>query len=154
MYSFCQEFYKRLVKGDSVQKSLNHGKSSLKNCLKGINKKLQICNLNEKMIGDGAVLLPEDFDHEQSLYGNKHWRSTELKQGKLIDMSRNRGPTNIPKMVEPLTGRRIEMHKVAKYVSQFLVLMLRVMPTFILVDFLNYYRLLRTRLLLSMAQVG
>ena len=96
MYSFCQDFYKRLVKGDSVQKSVKHGRDALKNCLKKINKQLQIFNLNDKMIGDGPVLLPEDYDHDQSLYGNKHWESTELMQGKLIDMSRNRGPTNIP----------------------------------------------------------
>lgn len=33
-------------------------------------------------------------------------------------MSRVRGPTNIPKSVEPLTGRRIEMHKLSKYLVE------------------------------------
>ena len=87
----------------------------MKKLLREINQELQIFNLTDEILGEGPVLLPEDFDHDQSLYGSNHWRSTELKKGSLIDMSRLRAPTNIPKSVKPLTGRRIEIHKLAKY---------------------------------------
>ena len=117
MYSFCQEFYKRLVKGKSVSNSVELGRVEMSDCLRDINRNLQIFNLNDKIIGEGPVCLPEDFDHDQSLYGNNHWKSIELMKGDLIDMSRLRGPTNIPKLIKPLTGRRIEIHKMAKYLS-------------------------------------
>jgi len=69
----------------------------MKNALREVNKVLKVYNLNDKLIGDGPVLLPEDFDHDQSLYGTKDWKSTELKKGRLVDMSKIRGPTNVPK---------------------------------------------------------
>lgn len=77
-----------------MQIALDLGKEKMKLALREANKILKIQNLCEKQIGEGAALLPEDFDHGQSLYGSKDWKSTELKKGNLIDMSRIRGPTN------------------------------------------------------------
>lgn len=118
MYAFCQEFYKLLVKGITVINALEYGVREMKNCLRDINKQLKIYNLNDKIIGEGPILLPEDFDHNQSLYGKRDWKSIELKTGSFVDMSRTRGPTNIEKSIKPLTGRRIEMHKLAKYLCE------------------------------------
>lgn len=118
IYSFCEEFYKRLVKGLSVKKSIELGKERMKKQLREANKVLKIQNLNDEYIGEGPVILPEDFDHEQILFGNRDWRSTELEKGKLIDMSRIRGATNVPKPFKPFTGRRIEQHKLVKYLLQ------------------------------------
>ena len=118
IYSFCEEFYKRLVKGESVTKAWEIAKDKMKKVLREANKTLKIWNLNDEFIGVGPVILPEDFDHDQSLFGSKDWKSIELEKGKLIDMSRIRGNTNVPKPYRPFTGRRIEQYKLAKYLCE------------------------------------
>ena len=117
IYSFCAEFYKRIIKGSTVKHALNLGKVKMKETLRQANKILKIQNLSEQQIGEGPLLLPEDFDHNQPLYG-KDWKSTELKTGELIDMSRIRGPTNIEKSNSPFTGRKLEIYQLAKDLTE------------------------------------
>lgn len=118
IYAFCEEFYKRLVKGISVSKSVAYGREKIKITLREVNKVMKVTNLKDNLIGEGAIILPEDFDHDQSLYGTKDWRSTQLQKGNLIDMSRIRGLTNVPKSIKPTVGRRVEIHKLVKYVCE------------------------------------
>lgn len=118
IYAFCEEFYKRLVKGISVSKAVNYGREKIKLKLREVNRIMKVTNLKDGVIGEGAVILPEDFDHDQSLYGTKDWRSTQLQKGNLIDMSRIRGLTNVEKLGSSTTGRRVEIHKLVKYLSE------------------------------------
>lgn len=50
---------------------MKYGDEAMKDFLKSANKHLKIQNLSESMIGEGGVCLPEDFDHNQSLYGTR-----------------------------------------------------------------------------------
>ena len=109
IYSFCAEFYKHLVKGVTIKEALYKGREELKDTLREINKTLRIQNFFEEQIGEGPAILPENFDQTQSLYGSRDFKSTELKTGELIDMSRIRGPTNIAKPLIVFTGRKVEM---------------------------------------------
>ena len=118
IYSFCAEFYKNIVKGITVKKSLYIGREKLKDTLREINKLLKIQNFFEHQIGEGPVVIPEDFDHNQSLYGTKDWKSIELEAGELIDMSRIRGPTNISKPLTVFTGRKLEVYNLVKELQE------------------------------------
>ena len=89
----------------------------MKDTLRLANKFLKVQNFSEQQIGEGPIILPEDFDHNQPLYG-KDWKSTELKSGELIDMSRIRGPTNVAKLMSPFTGRKFELYKLAKDLTE------------------------------------
>jgi hypothetical protein len=61
------------------------------------------------MIGPGPILLPEEeeFSHDHPLFGLDKWSTTILKDGKMTDMSKVRGPCNIEKPHFSFTSRNV-----------------------------------------------
>jgi len=93
----------------------------MKTQIKIDNKRHKISNLNEEWIGPGPLLLPEEeeFGHDHILYGEDAWSLTILKDGKLADMSKTRGPTNIEKPNHLFTSWNYEIYKCLKYLDEY-----------------------------------
>jgi len=68
-----------------------------------------------QVIGAGPLLLPEDTDHNEVLFGHGRF---PLAVGELEDISNTISPTNIEKLYLPFTARCIDFYNVVKKLTE------------------------------------
>jgi len=111
VYTFCEEFYKRIVEEKTIKDSFKLARQILFTKIKDLNFELGLENIDMESIGEGPILYPKRDSHLNKIFdSNEADERKILKPGKFIDTSNVRGPTNISKNLQPYTGRKRELY--------------------------------------------
>ena len=108
---FSQYFYEEIVEGHTIKESFNSAYTKTFDYLSASFFDARDNNYIIAQIGVGPILLPEDQDHQISLYGT---HQSTLPPGKVEDVSKARCPTNIQKLITPFIGRNIDIDALAQ----------------------------------------
>ena len=108
---FSQFLLEEIVDGGCVRESFNAAYQRTFDSLSETFFESRDNSYIKNIIGEGPVLLPEQADHNEVLYGVEDYT---LNDGNVEDISSVRYPTNIPKTPLPYTGRNNDIYAVVK----------------------------------------
>lgn len=109
--TFCQFFLEDIVDGYTIREAFNRAYERTFDSLSEVFFESRGNTYIKNIIGEGPMILPENSDHSEVLYGVEDFT---LNEGPIEDISTVRYPTNIPKTILPYTGRNGDMYAVAK----------------------------------------
>ena len=113
---FSQFLLEELVDGFSVRESFSVAYQRTFDSLSETFFESRDNSYVRNIIGEGPILLPENADHSEVLYGVDDYT---LNDGRIEDISSVRYPTNIPKTLLPYTGRNNDIYAVVKLILKF-----------------------------------